>query len=360
MICTEYKQLVDMRLLHDILDSRGVMLIPMNTVLTSAHTNKLQQFNINIFDIHVEVQQQDDIAEAIPAAPEVVIVAPEAPRSSSESAWVKRTESRLKEIEDFIHKTGKVPADDVEEYILPVIMAATQQRNIYKLFADLREEGDFRYNHSIGVAIIATTIGRWLHLDAQELDLLATAASLCDIGTVKLPSDLVKKTSGLMPHEYELMKQHTVIGYELLLESGLDRRVALVALQHHEKNDGSGYPSRLKGPELDPLSKIVALADMYLAMTSDRPHRPALPFYQVMNKLYEEITHNRLDSNLGLIFLNRLMSAQIGSDVILEDGRRGTIILTNPNYPTSPLVSVGKEFLDLSKNPSMRIKEICG
>jgi HD-GYP domain-containing protein (c-di-GMP phosphodiesterase class II) len=350
MICKYYKELVGKQLLHDILDVRGVMLIPVDTVLTAAHTKKLEQFKISIFEIHVEaVIETVEREEAQP-----VLLQTEA------SAWVKQTEGKLKEIEDFTHKTGKVPAADFEENVLPVIMEATQQRNIYKLFAELKAEGDYRYNHSIGVAVIATTIGRWLQMDEKEMNLLTTAASLCDIGTVKLPSELVQKTSGLQPHEYEILKQHTKIGHDLLLESGLDRRVALVALQHHEKNDGSGYPAKLRGSEIDPLSKIVALADMYIAMTSERPHRPALPFYQVINTLYEEILHNRLDSHMGLIFLNKLMTAQIGSDIFLDDGRRGRIVLTNANYPTCPLISIGNEFLDLSKTPDLKIREIVG
>lgn len=349
MICMDYKELVGKQLLHDILDTRGVMLIPVDTVLTAAHTTKLEQFNIDIYEIHVKTFIEEvERKEAPPAVLE-----------TEASAWVKRIQMKYKEMEDFIHKTGKVPAADFEENVLPVIMAVTQQRNIYKLFADLKAEGDYRYNHSIGVAIIAATIGRWLQFDQKELDLLTTAASLCDIGTVKLPSELVQKTTGLQPHEYEILKQHTVIGHDLLLESGLDRRVALVALQHHENNVGSGYPAKLKGSKIDPLSKIVALADVYLAMTSERPHRPALPFYQVMNTLYEEITRNRLDSHIGLIFLNKIMTAQIGNDIILDDGRRGRIVLTNANYPTCPLVTIGDEFLDLSKT-AVKIKEIVG
>lgn len=345
MICTEYEELVGKRLLHDIQDSRGVMLIPVDTVLNGAHAKKLEQFNISILEIHVEALHDEEAAQTA---------------ASDSGAWVKRTETKLKEIEDFIHKNGKVPVEDVQEHVLPAIMAATQQRNIYKLFGELKAEGDYRYNHSIGVAMIAATIGRWLGLDANEMNLLTTGASLCDIGTVKLPSELVQKKAALQPHEHEIFKQHTVIGYDLLIESGLDRRIALIALQHHEKCDGSGYPRQLKGHEIDPLSKIVALADMYLAMTSDRPHRPALPFYQVIHNLYEDIRLGRLDSHVGLTFLNRLMSAQVGSQVLLEDGRRGTIMLTNPNYPTRPLISVGDTFLDLAKSPDVRMKEIIG
>ncbi|MFD0676486.1 MULTISPECIES: HD-GYP domain-containing protein [unclassified Paenibacillus] len=95
----------------------------------------------------------------------------------------------------------------------------------------------------------------------------------------------------------------------------MDHRVALVALQHHERDDGSGYPAKLKGNQMDRLSKIIALADVYLAMISERPHRPSFVFYQVINELYTNILQNRFDPVIGMTFLNRLMSSQVGSDV---------------------------------------------
>ncbi|MNN39831.1 Cyclic di-GMP phosphodiesterase response regulator RpfG [compost metagenome] len=85
------------------------------------------------------------------------------------------------------------------------------------------------------------------------------------------------------------MKQHTVLGYDLLANSDVDPRIALVALQHHEREDGSGYPHGIKGDQIDRLSKIVGLADIYMAMTSERPHRPAYSFFEVINEIHEGI-----------------------------------------------------------------------
>jgi HD-GYP domain-containing protein (c-di-GMP phosphodiesterase class II) len=366
MICDQYEDLIGKQLLHNIVDTRGMMLIPIDTVLTKVHIDKLEKFKIDIFDIHVDlVEEKEGKEEKEEHEEQAIVLEPELSKifeftQVDTGELIKRTEGNLKEIESFIQRTGKVPTTNVEENVLPAIRAAAQKGNIYKLFSELKAEGNHHFNHSIGVAIIATTLGRWLQLDEKEMLLLTTAASLCDIGSVKLPSSLLQKTTELQPHEYEIMKQHTTIGYDLLRESDLDHRVALVALQHHERDDGSGYPAKLKAPQIDQLSKIVALADVYLAMTSERPYRAPLPFYQVINKLHEEIIQNRLDSHIGLTFLNQLMSAQVGNDVILSDGRTGRIVLNNANYPTSPLISIEDEFIDLSKSDSVKIKEIVG
>jgi putative nucleotidyltransferase with HDIG domain len=353
-----------------------MMLIPENTVLTEGHIEKLEKFRINLYDILVEeVKETEELVELSepegqrqaenPAEPDSLNAA----RGKAGTAviaradtgeLVKRADAKLRDIERLILNTGKIPLTEVEEHVLPTLMEATQNRNVYKLFADLRAEEDYRFKHSIGVAFMSAVLGRWLGMDEKEVALLATAASLCDIGTIKLPSSLVNKTSELLPHEHEIMKQHTTLGYDMLKQSGVEERVAIVALQHHEREDGSGYPAKLKGPEIDRFGKIVALSDVYLALVSERPQRPALPFHQVIHNLHGDIVRNRFDSVIGMTFLNRLMSAQVGSDVMLTDGRKGKIVLIHPNYPTRPLIALEDGFIDLSKTDSIQMKEVFG
>lgn len=367
MHCDQYADLIGKRLLHNIVNTTGMMLIPENTILTDGHIEKLEKFRIDIFDIHVE-----EVAEpgetGLAKLPE-----PEEREAGSRAAagmvqivraetgeLVKRADAKLRDIEKLILNTGKIPLSEVEEHVLPTLMEATQNRNVYKLFADLRAEEDYRFKHSIGVAFMSAVLGRWLGMEEQEVAQLATAASLCDIGSIKLPSSLLNKTSELLPHEHEIMKQHTTLGYDLLKQSGVEERVAIVALQHHEREDGSGYPAKLKGPQIDRFSKIVALSDVYLAMVSERPQRPSLPFHQVIHNLHGDIVRGRFDSVIGMTFLNRLMSAQVGSEVMLTDGRRGKIVLIHPNYPTRPLIVLEDGFIDLSKTDSFQLKEIFG
>ncbi|GAA3402167.1 HD-GYP domain-containing protein [Paenibacillus hodogayensis] len=376
MRCEQYEDLVGKKLLHNIVNTTGMMLIPENTVLTEAHVGKLEKFQISLFDIVVEELDEkktfsDPAAEPIQAVPERSGAGETAPSGEGKTVtavlaradaaeMMKRTDAKMRDIEKLILNTGIIPLTEVEEHVLPDLMQTTQNQNVYKLFADLRAEEDYRFKHSIGVACMSAVLGRWLGMDETEVSTLATAASLCDIGTIKLPSSLVHKTSELLVHEQEIMKQHTILGYELLKQSGVEERVALVALQHHERGDGSGYPARLHGAEIDPFAKIVALADDYLMMATDRPNKPALPFYQIIRNLHEDIVSNRYDSVIGMTFLNRLMAAQVGSDVRLTDGRRGKIVLIYPNYPTRPLIALDDGFIDLSKTDAVQVMDVIG
>ncbi len=360
MESNKYDNLIGGRLVENIFDAGGTLLVAKGTELLETHLKKLEKFRIDIDDIKIEgVTAEESANDPAESAASGSISA--AVHGISLQDMVRRAEERLREIDSFVHQNGTVPLATVEEYVLPVIKEATHRHNLFQLLNELKEHGDYRYKQSIGTAVIATSLGRRLHLPEAELTLLTTAAILYDIGSLKLPSFLANKPLKLDVHETAIMKQHTVLGYELLQQSGVDERVALVALQHHEREDGSGYPSGLKGNQIDRLSKIVALADVYMAMISERPYRPAVAFFEVMNDIHQQIVQQQFDLAIGLTFLDSLLSAQIGCDVILSDERRGKIMLTNVNYPTKPLIALPDDaFIDLSKTSTIAIREIVG
>ncbi|WP_052098265.1 HD-GYP domain-containing protein [Paenibacillus stellifer] len=361
MSVNEYESFIGKRLGSNIYGSNGTLLIAKNTILRKSHIEKLANFKINLGNVEAAVIEGPDGQQA-PSDNNLPAVGLSLRRSSIENRKkVKRTEMHLHEIDDLVRDNGVVPIADLEEKILPFINETAKRYNLFEVFTELREQGDFRYKQSIGVAVIATSVGKWLKLDEEELGLLTIAASLYDIGSVKLPSSLINKPARFDYHEYEIMKQHTVLGYELLKNSDVDPRIALVALQHHEREDGSGYPNGLQGNQIDRLSKIVALADVYMAMISERPHRPAFTFFEVINEIHEGILNNRFDLTIGMTFLDSLLSTQIGCEVVLSDGRKGKILLTNVNYPTKPLIALDQnDFIDLSKTDLVHIKYVIG
>lgn len=362
----EYDDFIGKRLGSNIYGNNGILLIPEDTVLLKSHIDKLTNFKIELDTVAAAVV--DDVEEPADRpedesledeSPEVNLL----PRPSTVESQekVKQAEMHLQEIDKLVRNNDIVPIDDVEEKVLPFIKDTAKRYNLFQVFTELKNQGDFRYQQSIGVAVIATWLGKRLKLDEAELSLLTIAACVYDIGSVKLPSSLVNKPGRFDQHEYEIMKQHTVLGYELLNNSEVDPRIALVALQHHEREDGSGYPHGIKGDQIDRLSKIISLADIYMAMISERPHRSAISFFEVINEIYEGIVHNRFDSTIGMTFLASLLANQVGCEVNLSDGRKGRILLTNANYPTRPLIAIDQnEFIDLSKTNLIHIMDVIG
>ncbi|CAM4445367.1 HD-GYP domain-containing protein [Paenibacillus typhae] len=356
-----YDIFIGKKLDSNIYSTDGILLISKDTVLHQNHIDKLANFRIKLRIVEEAVEETGEDGQKRPEAADTAAEARLRPSSIESRRLAKRTEKHLQEIDRLVRANGIVPIDDVEEKILPFIKDTAKRFNLFQVFSELKEQEDYRYKQSIGVAVIATSLGRRLGLDDEEMELLATAACVYDIGLVRLPSSLIAKPGRLDKHEFEIMKQHTVLGYELLSNSGVDPRIALVALQHHEREDGSGYPHGIKGDQIDRLSKIVTLADIYMAMISDRPHRPAVEFFEVINNIHEGIIHNRFDSYIGMTFLDSLLASQVGCEVHLSDGRTGTIVLTNSNYPTRPLIALAQnEFLDLSKTSLVHIRDVIG
>ena len=141
------------------------------------------------------------------------------------------------------------------------------------------------------MGMISMLIARELKMEDKFCNDIEIAAPLHDIGEVKLPSYLLLKSSELTHEEFEIVKQHTTLGYEILKnsESPVLNLAANIALNHHEKIDGTGYPNKLKGEQIPIEARIAAVADAFDAMTSDRNHRPAKSTGEVIDFIENEI-----------------------------------------------------------------------
>ncbi len=144
--------------------------------------------------------------------------------------------------------------------------------------------------HILRMAHLACLIGARVGLSAEDLDLLLQAAPMHDIGKVATPDHILLKPGRLTEDEWALMRQHATIGYEILRDSPspLLRMAAVIARSHHEKFDGSGYPLGLAGEDIPLVGRIVAVADVFDALTSERPYKRAWPLAQAREYLIEQ------------------------------------------------------------------------
>ena len=150
---------------------------------------------------------------------------------------------------------------------------------VYDMLHNMREYDDVTYHHSMSVGIMCNIMGKWLRFSKEDTEVLTLAGLLHDTGKIMMPDNIIKKPDRLSVTEYEIIKTHPFQGYNLLKGENIDERIKKAALMHHERCDGSGYPSRLVSNEIDDFAKIVAIADVYDAMTSARVYRgPLCPF----------------------------------------------------------------------------------
>ena len=184
-------------------------------------------------------------------------------------------------------------------------------KSITSLAQALEARDKWTRGHSKRVAEISVKIGEEIGLSREDLEQLDLAGQLHDIGKIGIPDEILRKPGPLTPEEFRVVKEHPEIGYQILkplfeerpgLESGSDINVLEVILHHHERFDGTGYPSGLKGEEIPLGSRILLVADAYEAMTSDRPYRKALP----LKRAIEEIRRNagtQFDPQIAELFI---------------------------------------------------------
>jgi len=221
----------------------------------------------------------------------------------------------------------------------------------------IRSYDDIIYVHCVNVALICSVLGEWLHMDDADRNVLVIAGLLHDIGKIVLPKEVLSKTSKLSDEEYSLVKQHTLKGYDLVKYKDMDERIKLAILQHHERIDGSGYPSGLSNNAISSFAKIIAIADVYDAMTSNRIYRQGICPFDVIETIEKE-GYQKYDAQFLLPFLHRVTECYVNAEVKLSDGREGTVILLNNNQLSRPVVKVGEEYINLAENSDLSISAL--
>jgi putative nucleotidyltransferase with HDIG domain len=252
-------------------------------------------------------------------------------------------------------ETGRIKIGELRHNTVPLLCSTLTTGSLVQLLVHLRRKDDQTLRHSIGVAALSVMLGRWHKLPEAEIQDLAMAALLHDIGKLRIARCLLTKPGKLSAAEYEEVKRHTVYGYQMLKSSReIPEICAFAALRHHERWDGTGYPFGLSGYQLDSYSRIIAITDVFHAMSSKRSYKESLPFYQVMREMHTS-AFGQYDPLFILTFLSNMMESLIGTNVTLTNGQRALIVALNASDPFLPLVMVNGGFLDLSKSRHLSI-----
>lgn len=168
---------------------------------------------------------------------------------------------------------------------------------ICEAFADVVDaKSSFTFRHSMGVTEAASAIARALGLDSQNQTLVHRAALLHDLGKLRVPNSILDKPGKLDSEEWRIVQEHPRLTRDILSRIGPFRELAQIAGAHHEKLDGSGYPFGVNGSALCLEARIIAVADIYGALTEDRPYRPGMPVEQALAIIARDVPH-RLDAD---------------------------------------------------------------
>lgn len=205
---------------------------------------------------------------------------------------------------------------------------------------DLRSFDDYTFYHSVNVTVISIILGISMGLGSVGLHKLGLAAMLHDIGKIFVPKDLLNKKEKLGPGEFDKIKSHCVRGSEYLKDKlAIPYESALAALSHHEKYNGSGYPYGIKGNRIPEFAKIVAVADVFDALTSDRPYRKAYPMSEAVEYVMGE-SRNCFAPEVVEAFMKKVFPYPVGSHVVLSDGCHGIVAENHVNCGLRPKVMI--------------------
>jgi HD-GYP domain-containing protein (c-di-GMP phosphodiesterase class II) len=214
-------------------------------------------------------------------------------------------------------------------------------------------DDNYLASHAVKSTIISIIIGFYLKLPAHRLIELGVAALLHEIGMIRLPSQIYLSKRPLQPHERKAILSHPILSFNMLKSFDFPLTVNVAALEHHERENGSGYPRKLTGDRISLYAKIIAVACSYEALSAQRPHKEAKDGYTGMLELLKN-EGKQYDDTIVRALVFSLSIYPIGLYVLLSSGKKGQVVDVNPENPRFPIVQVFGEFTPDGKN---RVRE---
>jgi HD-GYP domain-containing protein (c-di-GMP phosphodiesterase class II) len=250
----------------------------------------------------------------------------------------------------------EVPIEQMKELAGHSVEKMVLSTGVLNHIYDLRRQDEYTFHHSMNVSIICGVIGKWMNIKGDRLKDLVLAGLLHDIGKLLIAPEIINKPGRLTEEEYLAVKQHPALGYQLVQKTqGVSRDVTFGILQHHEKMDGTGYPMGVEAKRIIEFAKIIAVADIYDALTSDRVYRGGVAPFVAIEIMANEM-FGKLDPQTCFTFLDNIKDSLVGNIITLSDGRDAEVIYIGPNLAARPVVfAVDGEIIDLDKRKDLRI-----
>ena len=254
----------------------------------------------------------------------------------------------FRDLESQIRKEGNIPYEFFERPVKNLVSSMTSNPDAYIWLTRLRQFDSFLYKDSLTAATWATAMGRKLGIAEQQLQMLAVACLLMDIGKMCLPPELLRKAQRLDNDEWAQMKSHIDLGIGLLEKSGdYPNEVIETIRTHHERHNGSGYPLGLEGSQIPLFGQIAGIVDQYVAVTSPRPYARTISPSRAEEILYNQ-RGKQFDEMLVEYFIQTLSTYPTGSLVELSSGEIGIVKAQKPGHNLRPDVIL---LLDTNKAP---------
>lgn len=261
--------------------------------------------------------------------------------------------------------TGAVNLDNLDVVVNTLIKEMFDNPNVLLSLSDISTSSNVTLQHSIDAAIYSLFISKLRNYNEMQTEIMCKGALLHDIGKIALDQKILYKNGFLNLEERKHIECHTTWGYRILEEDGwMESPAREIALLHHERLDGSGYPYGLRDRDIPAMSKIVAIADVYDALTSERCYKPAMSNDKAIEILEEDARQGKLDCELVDSFVSKLAVYPNGIVVLLSNGEPAIVKCQNSDDTRRPIVRIinfkdktafAKRDCDLTEEKNLKI-----
>lgn len=316
-----------MILAKPLLGKNDELLLNKGVVLFSSYVSKIKQHGY--YGIYIE----DELSKEI-----------EIPDTIDEKMRFEAIKS-VRDVFSNIEEGKSIPRHiyrSLTDVIEDIVKNILENKDAIVNIIDLKAFDDYTFYHCVNVCILSIVIGKALKLNKKQLFDLALTAILHDIGKTFVPREILNKNDRLSDEEFEIIKTHSSKGYCYVKDNFDIPAVSYVGiLHHHERYDGNGYPMGVEGEKISLFGRIVAVSDVYDAITSDRPYRKALPSFEAI----EYIMGNSgiaFDPEITRVFTRKIAPYPVGTSVRLSNDMIGLIAENYEDCCTRPKIKIFK------------------
>ena len=357
---------------HEILEQDGKLLVKnKGRVTKSAVVTTLKKRGVKKLVIDTSKQFiPEDAEQPAEAKPQEVVEDKPKVSFDDEIARAERIHKKGKNIQNKLLDAVKsgLPFDDKipREFSKNMIESIDRNPDALLCLTKIREKDDYLLEHSLNVAILLANFGRFIGMSEKEIEDLAHAGFLHDIGKIRIPDEILHKPGRLTDMEMNIMRDHVYYGVRVLEEMEIESHLVRTVSEHHERLDGYGYPNGSRGEEISKAGRMLAIADVYDALTADRCYKAGMSSQKALQILLNDAP-SKLDKELVQLFIKCMGIYPVGSLVKLNNERIAMVVTQNEDKPLSPVVKIfyslrGNHYiepkdLDLSADTTVRIEK---
>ncbi|SDO39107.1 HD-GYP domain-containing protein [Alkalicoccus daliensis] len=335
---------LDRKVEEDIFSGAGHLLLRKGMILTTHHVAQLLQHDIRKIRLGESTSVLEQMTGKLGEKHQTFL-----------ALYQKQYES-LRPVFEAAENNELLPLEEPLVLFEDLIEEALNGINLLEVLQQMQGHSEYTLRHSIHVGLISSLIAQLQNFSKEHVLEIGKSGLMHDIGKLKISNDIIQKPGALTNEEFTEIKKHPEKGYDLLQTNPVVSEMMLLgALEHHERIDGSGYPHRKKGEKLSETGRIVAIADVFDAISSDRSYKRKRSPLTALKVISDDIFAGRLSSKLGMPFVGHMLSSYTGSYAYLSDGRIGQIIQIPLENMEHPMLYVEGKMLSAEESKEVEI-----